>query len=536
MTQAQQENNSTSRRVQEKACVRFSADTSRSLPVAELSAAHALGKRANTVSSKEVASGQEDRWGAGPDETRKITKEHDQPLHVRLRAARVRRFAMQDTAAALAGDRLGRDNRKRKDRVADCLRKLTDVASGVEVRFSPEAHSAHYRGLQTCGSVWHCPVCAAKISEHRRVELAALVNAHVAAGGSVWMTTYTVRHKKCSDLAGLVADFLAARRKMRQGRRGQALRKSFQVVGTVSVLEVTWSARAGWHPHVHELVFSADPAMDPDAYDLAARSAWKDAAAAHGLSMNAHGFSIARTFGAVADYIAKFGHEPESRSPWGTESEMVRGHVKQARNDDGMTPFGLLAAITDGLTKYAPLWQEYCRVFKGRKQLNYSPGLKALYQVDDLEDEEIAGEGETSEALTFCELTPGQWDVVVEQRARCGLLELAGSGRVGELLAGLAEIGIQAQLPDMAGWRVHSPAGDGELESAWSNEFAPGGHRCFVALDGGAGVRSFNLWDLTVLSGGDRERAALLEETSDKRVYAFEQAESGQAEQPALPW
>jgi len=498
-----------------------------------LGRAQPLGKRANTVSVEERGNGhksglraRQGRMDAQESQCREvpgkpgkranITLEKDQPRHVRERYSRLRRFQLQDTAAGLAGEYLNRKNRKQQERVAYCLRRLSDVASGVELRYNPGAGSAHYRGLQTCGSVWHCPVCAAKISERRRDELAALVKAHIAAGGSVWMTTYTVQHKKCTDLAGLVDNFLAARRKMRQGRRGVALRRDFQIVGTVSVLEVTYSDRNGWHPHVHELVFSSDPSMSPDAYDKAARPAWQDAAAAFGLAMNAHGFQIDRTFGAVQDYITKFGHEPATARPWGVENEVSKGHLKQARSKDGMTPFGLLAAVADGLDKYAPLWQEYCRVFKGRKQLNYSPGLKALYEVPEETDEEIASQGETSEAVTLLELSPAQWDVVVEHKARGGVLELARSGRPGELLAGLAEIGLTVEPPGMAGWRVHSPGGDGECDSVWPDAAAPGGYRARIWLDDrsrpGGRWLTCALWDLVVLSDGSRERAALLEE------------------------
>lgn len=496
------------------------------------SQAQPLGKRAKTVSAIGADQGHKDSLRARSrrrmdaqemaskgraGQIVETLREKDQPLHVRLRVARLRRFQMQDQAAKLAGDYLGRDNRLRKDRVGHCLRVLTNVASGVECRYVPGADSAHYRGLQTCGSVWHCPVCAARISERRRDELARIVAAHVAAGGSVWMTTYTVSHKKADDLADLVEKFLAARRKMRMGRRGIALRESFGVIGTVSVLEVTWSPRHGWHPHVHELVFSSQADMNPIAYEALARVAWKDAAGKMGLSMNAHGFKIDRTFGAVADYIAKFGHEPESKAVWGVESEVAKGHVKQSRDKDGMTPFGLLAAATDGLDWASPLWQEFCRVFKGRKQLNYSPGLKAMYQVAEETDEEIAAQGETQEAVTLVELSPAQWDQVAEAATRGNVLELTRTGRPGYLVAGLAEIGIEAAPADMTGWKVDGPDGPGKVDEFWPEKTAPGGWYVRLYLDDQAARnrwRVYPLWDVQVLSDGSRERAALLADVS----------------------
>jgi Replication protein len=419
------------------------------------------------------------------------------PRADRERLARLRRFELQDHAARLLP----------AERVRGCMRRLSDVADGVEGRYHPATHSAHYRGLQTCGSVWHCPICAAKISERRRDELTRLVEKHIAAGGSVWMTTYTIQHSRFDDLADLLKRFLEARRKMRQGRRGLALRHDFQVRGTVSVLEVTWSKEHGWHPHVHELVFSSEKHMNPQAYDQAARSAWRDAAKSQGLSMNEHGFQIDRTYGAVQDYITKYGHEPEGK-PWGVESEMVKGHTKQGRGEQHLTPFGLLGAIADGFEELAPRFQEYAAVFKGRKQLNFSPGLKACYQEEEKTDEELAAEGEKDEYLTLVYLPDEQWEQVVKQRRRGGLLEAIRTGKVGDIVEGLAEIGIDTQPPDMRNWRVATPAGDGSVLSV-VYETHRGRWRCSVMLDqaeNGRRWRAFDLREVVVIGGDPAER------------------------------
>jgi hypothetical protein len=465
-----------------------------------------LGTQAKIVSSRlagETAACNNFRLRRGGGERRKAGSltspkrgEQLSPAE-RERQARLRRFTLQDHAARLLP----------LERVAACARRISDLAGSVEGRYNPQSHSAHYRGLQTCGSVWHCPICAAKISEQRREELSRLVKKHVDAGGSVWMTTYTVQHHTYTNLADLLKRFLEARRKMRQGRRGMALRKEFDIIGTVSVLEVTWSPRNGWHPHIHELVLSSLPGeqFPMQQYESIARAAWKDAAQAQGLAMNAHGFQMDQTFGAVQDYITKFGHEPTNKTPWGVEAEMTKAHIKQARSEAGMTPFALLGAIADGLEKYAPRWQEYASVFKGRKQLTYSPGLKERYQEEEKTDEELAAEGETTEAITLVDLSPDQWNVVVERRARGGLLELIRTGRIGEIIEGLAEIGVQVQPPEMRGWQVATPDGQGKaLTVCFSRELRR--WRCSVLLDraGPDGYRYqiYDVSDITVVGAG----------------------------------
>jgi Replication protein len=138
------------------------------------------------------------------------------------------------------------------ERVAFCLRRLQ--ATQVDVLYAPKKQSAYYGGLMACGSVWLCPICAAKISEHRRKELEQAIETCLTSGGAVYFVTYTIAHKRFDSLETLLQAFLAARKRMKQGRAAQELRQRFHVLGTVSVREVTWSEINGWHPHCHELL------------------------------------------------------------------------------------------------------------------------------------------------------------------------------------------------------------------------------------------------------------------------------------------
>ena len=416
-----------------------------------------------------------------------------QPTPEEQSEARVLRFALQGTAAGLLPG----------ERVARCLRSQVPTAQSVDVQYVSETHSSHYCNLQVCSSVWHCPMCAAKISERRRIELQTLISKHVAAGGSVYMATYTIRHGRFDDLADLLHRFLAARRKMRQGRRGQALRSDFGVIGTVSVLEVTWSVENGWHPHTHELIFSMGE-IDITGYEKVVRLAWSDAAAANGLEMNEHGFKLDRTYGAVADYIAKFGHEPATDRPWGTETEMVKGHLKQGREGRGekhYTPFALLRSIHEGADDLADKFIEYARCFKGRKQLTYSPGLKAFYAEEEKTDEEVMQEHE-HEAVTLVELFPEQWEQVLGNDIRGELLESARSGRPGEVINFLSQFGITLypdQVKRFEGWQVMTPEGLGRVSTvSYCDIFNR--WRCSVYLDEAKEGTVWRAFDLVEVS------------------------------------
>jgi integrase len=72
--------------------------------------------------------------------------------------------------------------------------------------------TAGYSGLASCGSVWACPQCAAKIATRRADELSKVMRAVDEAGGSAFLLTLTMRHER-GDRLGLTRD---ERKRLRQ--------------------------------------------------------------------------------------------------------------------------------------------------------------------------------------------------------------------------------------------------------------------------------------------------------------------------------
>jgi hypothetical protein len=412
------------------------------------------------------------------------------------RAARLRKFALQNCAVSVLRDSRKRDG-KPMFRVCSCLRGVIPVEKTVGVRYVPKVGSSHYQNLLTCASVWVCPVCSSRIAEKRRDELARLIKKHIKAGGSCYMVTYTISHCRYDDLRELLRLFLAARSDMKGSRLGRKLKATFVLVGSVSVLEVTWSYENGWHPHVHEIIFCENASMDVEAYDQMARAAWEAGATLHGLKMNKHGFKIDRTYGAVQDYITKFGCDPATEKPWGVESEMVRGHLKQGRTSEHYTPFALLAAIYDNdRNDLKPIFREYALCFKGRKQLNYSPGLKDRYKEVEKDDDELLAECE-NEALTLVDLDREQWKAVVGNDIRGELLEAARTGSAGVVINFLADYGIEAIPAPLAGYHVLTPDGVGVISLVVKCPILKR-WRCSVLLESG-GASSWRAFDLSLV-------------------------------------
>lgn len=333
---------------------------------------------------------------------------------------RIERFALQAAVRQLLPN----------SRTAKCLRVIQKQRSGVDVFRSTEYKRAHYGGLQTCGSVWACPVCSAKISEWRRADLQALIAAHEAAGGVVLLITRTVPHARTDDLGELLAGIKSAEAGYKAHRDYKTIMHAFGLVGTVRAVEVTHGNANGWHPHMHELVFLSAPVVLSDLEEELSRL-WAGCAVRAGLERpsRAHGLTV-QDGSKAAKYASK----------WGLESELTQWHRKKGRIES-RTPFDLLRDVLENDDKRSgQLFRQYVDAFHGKHQLQFSRGLKARYAVADVSDEEIiASQDETAVLLGRLDLD--QWRLVCRLEARGVLLEVAVSGGwsgVLELLDSLA--------------------------------------------------------------------------------------------------
>ncbi len=323
-----------------------------------------------------------------------------------------------------------------REKVYHCLR--TPVMSSVEVLHSPSKQSAIYRGLQTCCSVWMCPVCSSRISEHRRRELRRAVANWRGSGGRVLLVTYTLRHKVFDDLSSTLASLLKSRRQMHSGRFSMGFRQFVGVKGTIYSLEVTYGSN-GWHPHIHELIFVAGDTTVQAVRQIMYQR-WLEVTEKQGLrKVNEHGIKVQDTDKAVADYIAKFGEEKK----WTEAEELTKSVVKVGRAGS-RGPMGLLESYALGDEDAGILFQEYAAHFKGRHQLQWSKGLRDLIlpEVEEISDGQILGDVSDYPVL-LATLSLKEWRVILANDARADVLRIAGKGCERLLWAFLGELGLQ---------------------------------------------------------------------------------------------
>ena len=141
----------------------------------------------------------------------------------------------------------------RGTRCATCGRIAT-AGTGVGLYWD-EQHGARYSGLLSCGSVWCCPVCNAKIQAQRMIEIRTALQWARDNDLSVVFATHTVRHNKRQSLKD-VRDMAAnVWRKCRAHAPVKKLFKKFGSKGYTRATEVTWSKANGWHVHYHSFYF-----------------------------------------------------------------------------------------------------------------------------------------------------------------------------------------------------------------------------------------------------------------------------------------
>ena len=332
---------------------------------------------------------------------------------------RAERFALQEVARSILPE----------SRTAKCLR-IRAHGQQAQVWRSREFGTTSYGGLQTCGSVWACPVCAAKIAERRRVEIVAAIETHKAAGGCVNMLTLTTPHGRNDDLRELLAMQAKALRAFWIDWTVKAVLEEMGTVGQIRALEVTNGRRSaannGWHPHYHLLMFCG-VGVDLARFSPGQMQAWADRlyerwaakclSVGLGLPSREHGLKLHDGSQAAA-YAAK----------WGLEHEMTKGHSKKGQTGSE-TPFDLLRAVLADPEdrQAAALFREFAEVFKGKRQLHWSKGLKARFAIEEVADEALVERLEDDAELLGL-LTLDQWRDVLAAKGRAVVLCCAASG------------------------------------------------------------------------------------------------------------
>jgi hypothetical protein len=393
------------------------------------------------------------RAGGGADsgETKKIVRSE--------------RYFLLNSARYLllnAGKKAGLQHPANYHRTAKC--KHVRHGDGIGVHMG-EHKSAFFSGLVTCGSVWACPVCTAKVQERRRLEIAQGIEWAYKSGYQPMMITLTFPHYAWQKLGKLQEQQAKALALLRSGAPWKRFVERENYQGLIRSLELT-HGQNGWHLHTHELWF-LDKNSDPEQVKATVLERWKSACARAGLldlqnpaqvlAFENHSVDVIGNC-STSDYLAKM----DDSKHWGADREMAKATSK-AGKASGKHPFGLLADYANRDLRAGRLFLAYVLAMKGKRQIFWTKGLKARAGVGEVSDEVLAEEQrETAECLGM--LDDDDWQTVRCSGARAQVLDAAEAGgwaAVAALIEALTRAEIQrleALLYPHAGVGLPNPA------------------------------------------------------------------------------
>lgn len=386
--------------------------------------------------------------------------------------SRARRWARKSMSRALFLP-LESEVRKGYQRFLNCHRlrrkdpgKLQWGRELVDLRKSKISQALYYANLQTCGSPWACPLCASKITERRREELQAAVDAWLALGNEVALLSLTNSHHAGELLRDLMDGQARAWRMFGKDHRVRDMLSAAGVVGYVRAWEVTHGRLAyghGWHPHFHVLLFidlasaRARFRMDPEdqfAKDFFAKllqgplgRPWQEACERAGLGAPSAERGVRVDWdqgGGSAVYVAKMGLEEPQARRWTFADEVTRGQTKKAADGKGETPFELLDSILEDPEdrQAGRLFIEYADATKGRSQVHWSRELRKRLDLGESQsDEEVASEVREDDPL-WAHLSLDQWRLVVRAGAEWQVLRTGETEGLDGVLALLQRLEV----------------------------------------------------------------------------------------------
>ena len=329
-------------------------------------------------------------------------------------------------------------------RCRKCGRTMTGQTVGV--RYSP-AKGAGFSGLSTCGSVWVCPVCSAKILARRSVETGVMMLAWEHRGGALALGTVTMRHNAGHSLSELWTALAAAWSSVIGSRVWRKWGERLGSPGLVKVVEVNWGVN-GWHVHIHYALLLGGGTTDGELSQLSAWLVpkWQRAVRRSGFDALPIGQELHLVTG--VDAAEQLGEYMTKATAYGTSGglgrELFGAASKRAQGDYSTVPvWRLLEDVV--ATGELGLWQRWCeyeRVSKGKRQFSVSKGLRELLGVGpEKSDEEIAAEEPGDRDLV--RITREGWAAMLRSSwSPVAVLELMEQAGVGALCAFLRQQGI----------------------------------------------------------------------------------------------
>lgn len=345
-------------------------------------------------------------------------------------------------------------------RCQDCGRATISPGGSVGVRLTNHSSGrvAGYAGIASCGRIWLCPVCNAKVMARRAVDVGAALTWASVEGIQVIWGSLTSRHNAQSDLRELLDIHREAWRLVGKTRAWKISNATRQVphrhhercesecarrldfidtgargrVGYIRASELT-IGRNGWHPHFHPIIFYRGTPDQAQRFADALVREWVYGVEAAGGDARVEGsqqlrvLDSASAFDALSGYITKATYEPSALA---LETVWSQGKKGRGRARETVAHWQLLAEIGKGLADDVERWEQLEESINEHRMITWSRGLRSIVGIgaDEKTDEEIAAEevGTKDDTLVF--LGRQGWLMIRDNYMAAQLLDVVEDG------------------------------------------------------------------------------------------------------------
>lgn len=145
---------------------------------------------------------------------------------------------------------------KQGNQIQQCGKAVKWLNSNVDVFYHVDSRKVIFSNILDCRKGWTCPRCASRLAAQKKAELLQLQKVVRNEGLHAYLMTLTIPHSLKDNLSDLLERLSRVQSKFTDALRGKKWKRIFPKNGHITVLEITYSASFGWHPHLHVLVIS----------------------------------------------------------------------------------------------------------------------------------------------------------------------------------------------------------------------------------------------------------------------------------------
>lgn len=337
------------------------------------------------------------------------------------------------------------------ERCRDCGRE--PVGSTVGIRRTDDG-IVGFAGVESCGRVWLCPVCNAKVMATRAIEIGAALSWAARTDRHVIWGSLTCQHDSTTTLESLLDIQTDAWRYVMNSREWRAANATITVdhqhagcpndcpedhdhrgcpmdcdrkrdvkltdvdgrVGYIRAAELTTGSN-GWHPHFHPLIIWQGSREDAEAFAAAVVELWVTGVKKAGGYARAEGgqqlrlVSGVEIFDTLTGYVTKSTYDAASLA---LETVWSQGKSGRNRAYGTTSHWGMLASIEAGykagLADDIERWWELEEAMTGHRMITWSRGLRDFAGLGlETDDETEAAKEVGDEQDTVCYLSAQGW-------------------------------------------------------------------------------------------------------------------------------